>query len=300
MSEQLSIEWHGCDGSVWHVSGEAVEEEGVLLLPKPTRIYDAPASTFWVKGGMKQVYQGMEYTRRDPILGFQIYAEDIDEWEDRDSRFRKSWDYDDEGYLLFRTDGGERRLYLRLLQEPEAYGGAINEGGLDPHIWGDSALIVTAAAENPFFEGVPAEIPFVAPNTSGNFTVPIMNDGDVEMWPQWTASATQAGIKWSVPDYSWGSAEYNRAVADATRKWTMPALRANEHVDAMSDPSEELIISSLDTNVWNRCVGNGLLYPVPRYTKQTNITGSYTGAKVGDSIMLSYTPRYTRPWGVSL
>lgn len=300
MSDDLAIEWHGCDGSVWHVSGDdRVEEEGVLLLPKPTRLIDAPVETYWVKSGLRQLYQDFSYTRRDPVLGFQVWGDgDALSWRDIDSRFRLSWDYGTEGQLVFITNDSVRRLGLRLLSEPTAYEGEV-EQGRDPHLFSDATVVISAAGEDPLYVGDTVTQDFVVQSSSGSRQFMVENDGDVDMWLRWTVSATNNNCRYTFPDYSWGSTDYLRASADAARTWQSPLLRAGEHTSFDSDPREEFALSNIDTNVWNRCDGNWLRYPVPKHTKPTPVTVSWAGCVAGDSIRLSYTKRYSRPWGVS-
>jgi len=296
----LSVEWHGWDGSVWHISGDECEKEGVLLLPKPTHLIDAPAETYWVKSGTRQVYQNFSYTRRDPVIGFRIWSPDDQfSWRDIDSNFRLSWDYDKEGQLVFRTSEGSRSLGLRLLQEPVAYEDEATNGK-DPHLLGDSTLVVTAAGENPLYVGDSVVQDYTIPaDGSGSTTFIVENDGDTDMWLWWTATCTNANTTYTFPDYSWGSDEYARAATDASRTFTTPKMMAGEHFNLTSDPHEEMLLSSIDTNPWNRCKGNGLLYPVPRHTRQTPVPVSWTGAKAGDQVRLRYTKSYSRPFGVS-
>lgn len=296
----LSVEWHGPDGSVWHVSGEGAEEEGVLLLPKPTRLYDAPMVTYWAESALKSVYQGFRIERRQPVLGFQIWGgigSTAKDWRDIDSEFCMSWEAEREGKLVFKTDDGERYLGLRLLSEPTCYEGGV-EDGRDPNMFGDATTVINASGENPLWVGETVTDDFVCPATTGSKTFHVVNDGNTDLWVRWTASATPAGARFTFPDKSYGSDEYGRAVEDADRTWTCPVLLANEHIDVMSDPGEELILSSLDTNVWNRCEGDGLHYPIPPHTS-TDLTVSWSGVAVGDSIGLQYTRQYTRPWGVT-
>lgn len=295
----LQIIWEGCDGSTWHLSGPQVEDEGVLLLPKASNIIDAPVQTLWVKGPFGSKYQGSQVQRRDPVLGFRTLGRDPDDWSNVDSRFRMSWDYDLEGKLHFVTKDGDRYLGLRLLEEPKAYEGDPG-GGFSPLIRGDADVVITAAAENPYWVGEEVQQEYVVQSASGTVSdfFFVRNDGDCEMWPKWTASATKAGIQWTLPDWSYGSEEYQRGVKDSRRTVPLPKLILNEHVTAMSHPDEEYLISSLDTNPWARTNGMELIYPVPANTKKTFIPVSWTGAQPGDVIRLSYTRQYSRPWGV--
>jgi len=302
LANALSIEWHGCDGSVWHVCGDNIEEEGVFLLPNIAAMIDAPITTQWVKGPFGEKYEGFQVQNRKPVLGFRIRGETPADFRDIDSRFRKSWDYENEGFMRVITDDGVRDLYMRLFEQPDAYGGdASLGGGYDPHYLSDSQVVINAACENPFYVGSTITQDHDM-SGSGTWTPMIQNDGDQDMWLKYTILSNGNSLQVTLPDYSWGSEEFGRSVEDAARTVPVPksgGLRAGEHIDVDSDPQEELIVSDLDTNPWARMGGNTLLYPVPRWTDPTPVTISWTGAAAGDKIRVTYTPMYSRPFGSS-
>lgn len=306
MSDYLNIRWLGSEkskvgkfvpgGSVWHVSGEAVEEEGVLLLPNPTRIYDTPMRTFWEQGNYGRVFQGFGIDNRDPLLGFQIYAGVNglpEDWRYTDSMFRRSWSYEKPGRLVFETSDTLRFLELQKLSEPESYQGSI-EDGRDPFLFGDATIIMKAAGENPNYQTEPIVEEKTCTSTSGFFTFTVINDGDFECWPKWTVSSIGSNVVWKFSDYSLGSDEYRQEGQHANRMWTAPKLTADEHTTFDADPRNEFASSSKDTNVWARCVSQ-LLYPIPPHTRVT-LRAEYTGAVVGDSVRLTYAPQHTLPF----
>lgn len=306
MSEYLNIRWLGSEkskrgkfvpgGSVWHLSGDAVEEEGVLLLPNPTRMYDTPMLTFWQNGQYGRVFQGFGIDNRDSQLAFQIYAGmnglPLD-WRYTDSMFRRSWSYEKPGRLEFETDKGVRYLELQMLSEPESYTGGI-EDGRDPFLFGEGRLLIKAGGEDPNFKGYPVVQEKVCATTSGYHDFEVTNDGDFETWVRWTVSSVGGNAVWKFGDPSLGCDEYQSEVAHANRKWTAPKLMAGEHASFSADPRKEFAGSNLDTNVWARCVSQ-LLYPIPPHTRVT-LRAEFTGAVVGDSCKLTYQPTYTLPF----
>lgn len=306
MSDYLNIRWLGCEkskvgkfvpgGSVWHVSGEAVEEEGVLLLPNPTRIYDTPMRTFWEQGNYGRVFQGFNIDNRDPQLGFQVYAGVNglpEDWRYTDSMFRRSWSYDRPGRLEFETANSLRYLELQMLQEPQSYEGGL-EDGRDPFLTADATIIIKAGGPNPNYQGETVVQEQNCTGSSGFMEFPVENDGDFEMWVRWTVSSVSGGVKWKFSDYSLGCDEYQRAALDANRKWQAPTLIAGEHATFTADPREDAAQSSLDTNVWARCVSQ-LLYPIPAHTRVT-LRAEYESATTSDKCRLTYTPQYTLPF----
>lgn len=304
------FEWHGVDGSVWHVCGSRVEEENVLLLPNIADMFDTPISTQWVKSPFGEKYQGFRVQRRNPVLGFRIRGASTSEWERIDSDFRRSWDYDSEGFMRIISEDGYRDLHMRLLQHPDTYSGdAQLGGGYDPHWLSDAQIIINAACENPFYVGKTHTEDYTITSSSGSHDFTVWNDGDVEKWVRWTIISQNNGLLVVLPDYSFGNDMFGAAVTDASKTVPVCAMKshvlsnggllANEHVRVDTHPDSELILSDLDTNPWARMKGKSLVYPVPPHTMPTTLTVSWSGATSGDQVRLAHTDQYTRPWGLS-
>lgn len=285
---------------MWHVSGDGIEKEGVLLLPNPTRIYDTPMLTFWHNGQYGRVFQGFGIDNRDSQLGWQVYGGEYGtarDWRLTDSLFRMSWAYDRLGRLEFHADDSKPRfLELQLLEAPESYTGEV-EGGKDPHLRADATVITKVGGPNPNWQGYPEVITQNCEGESGTLYFEVDNDGDMETWVKWTVSSETEGTQYVFPDYSLGEDEYLRAEADATRTWRSPILMAGEHCVFTPDPRMEFADSNISTNVWARCKSQ-LLYPIPPHTKVT-LPVQYSGATTDDKVRLTYQNQYSRPFGVS-
>lgn len=309
-SKDLHIRWVGSEnstrdkfvagGSVWHVSGDAMEQEGVMLLPHPTRFYDTPVLTFWQKGQYGRVFQGFGIDSRDMQIGFQIYAGwngNAEDWRVIDSDFRLSWAYDRLGHLEFETDEGVRFLELQLLSEPDSYPDDDLNVGQDPHLRHDSSIILKVGGPNPNFQTYDTVVEKQCTGSSGSFTFDVTNDGDIEMWLRWSVSSVNADTQWTFGDPSLGCDEFLRADADSDRVWTAPKLLAGEHAVFDSDPRTEFAESSLVTNLWARCKEQ-LFYPIPPHTK-TTIPVTYSGATTDDVCRLRFHTEFSRPFGLS-
>ena len=304
MSEYLEVILTGSDGSVWHLSGPDAGEEGVEMRPKPSGLIDAPLKTLWIKSAFGSKYQGYKVQRRDVVFSVQIYSTDSEDWRDIDSRFRMALgdNPDDQFTLTYITSDGARSLKLRMLEQPKAYETADYEEH-DPFIFGDSTLVVTAAAEQPYWDGgvqpSTAEHPkfWTLPSgTSGSGVVWVENPGDVLIWPRWTVTAPS---KWVLPDRSWGQDLYNHAAEDANRTVPLPTLLAGEDSDLDNNPQEEPIIAANGAPVWQRWGGKAILYPIPPHTPPTPVTVSVSGASAGATVVLELDRWYSRPWGVT-
>lgn len=298
MSDYLEITLTGADGSHWDLSGPSAGEQGVMMRPKPNGLIDAPVKTMWIKSAFGQKYQDRKFQRRDVVFSVQIHGGgNSDEWHEIDSQFRMALGmYDDQCTITYITSDGARSLRLRLLEEPKAYETAAYEDR-DPHIFGDSTLVITAAAEQPFWFSEPITDSWVlSSGTSGSGTLTVSNPGDVPLWPKYTVTAPST---WVLSDRSWGQDLYGQAVEHAARTETLPALLVGEDSDLDSRPDEEPIIAANRAPVWTRWNGRGLLYPIPPHTPPTEVPVSVSGAVAGASVEVTLEPWFSRPWGVT-
>lgn len=303
MSRYLTLYLVGQDGVRWNLTDET---EGVLLRPGPSMLIDAPAKTYWLESSTGSHYQGMSFTRRDPVFSVQIHDRDPNVWADIDSRFRMSLGVvgEDTFTLEAHTSYGIRRLKMRLLADPKAYATAQYENK-DPWLTHDSTLAIMAACEQPFWESDPVELEWeLASGTSGQGTVPFENRGDVPVF--WTATAS-APAKWTLPDKSWGQKTYakavypfNRAADDANREVALPLTVAGEDLDIDTDPDEPTLIAHNGAPVQARWESNGFYYPIKPFTNPTPVPVKVANAHPGAAIQFRIPRRFSRPWGVCI
>lgn len=288
------IEVYGCDGSYWYISGPDIPvEAGVTLNPKLTGAIDAPVKTLWLPGAFGQESQGYRWERRDIVFAVQTFAQDPETWLSVDSEWRAAFDYVKQTKIVYTTSAGTRWISVRMLEEPKSYEGE-TDSGKSPFLVCDSTIVMTVAAELPFYMSEPDVYEWELEDgaESGFVQLAINNDADVPVWPRWTLTG---GATWTLPDFSWGSEEYGRGMEDYGRTVELPALDPQEHIVVDSDPRRQTILSSSMTNVQGRWKGNDLLYPLaPGAT--ANIPVSVRDVQDGAALRLEIPKWYTRPW----
>jgi len=288
------IEVHGCDGSYWYISGPGIDTDaGVTLNPKLTGAIDAPVRTLWMPGAFGQEAQGYRWERRDIIFAVQTYAQDPETWMTVDSGWRAAFDYVKETKIVYTTSAGTRWINVRMLEEPKSYEGE-TDNGKSPFLVCDSTVVMTVAAELPFYVGDTDiyEWELESGMDSGMVQIDIHNDSDVPVWPRWTLTG---GAKWTLPDFSWGSEEYGRGLEDIGRTVDLPRLTEYENVVVDSDPRRQTILSSNLSNVQGRWKGNDLLYPIgPGATEKIPVV--VKDVENGAALRLEVPKWYTRPW----
>jgi hypothetical protein len=290
------IEVYGCDGSYWYISGPDIPEEaGVTLNPKLTGAIDAPVKTQWLPGAFGQEAQGYRWERRDIIFAVQTFAQDPETWMTVDSEWRAAFDYVNETKIAYTTSAGTRWINVRMLEEPKSYEGE-SDNGKSPFLICDSTVVMTVAAELPFYIGETDVYEWsLTGQTFGSTTIDIVNESDVPVWPKWTLTG---GATWTLPDFSWGNLDYGRAYEDAQRTVDLPALTVYENVVVDSDPRKQTILSSNLSNVQGRWKGNDLLYPLaPGATDSIPISVKDITNSAGAALRLEIPKWFSRPWG---
>lgn len=304
MSDHLRLTLIGVSGRRYVISGPGQGREGVELMPKPKQFYDSPAETYWIKsGGALQKYQGFSFKRRDPLFGLVITGDDAEEEAAIHSQVRMDLGmYDQQFELEGETADGVRKLKMRLLEDPKAYENGEWEGK-DPHLFGASTLMVSAAAEMPHWFGAPETFSWTLSSGTSGSTATFLhpgNPGDVAIFPRWTLNGPAA---WTIPDPSLGQEiDFQRpAGSDVNRTFPVTPLLASEHVELDTNPNEPFMLTAAGGfGPWMRSNGRELIYPVAPHTPPFETTVSVTGATAGVTATLECDRWHSRPLGVSL
>lgn len=295
MSQHLKIEVIGRDGSEWVISGPGYGQQGVILKPKVSQFIDAPVKTLFVPGPFGEEFAGKRVQRREMVFTVQVGGEDMtpEEWADTDARWRWAWDYQEESVMrvtVLDNVGSQvyppRFINLRLLEEPKSY------GEKDPYLTSDNEVVMTVTATFPYWRAADLQLSWATGSSAGSKTFNIANNGDVEVFPRWALTAP--GV-WTLPDYSWGSGMYGRAVADANRTVQLPELPDGADASVDSDPRVQTIVCVNKYPAQQQWAGKDLLYPI-----QPGASGpfvlSVSGASGGAAAVLTVPRWYSRPW----
>ncbi|WP_305781489.1 hypothetical protein [Nocardia nova] len=128
----------------------------------------------------------------------------------------------------------------------------------------------------------------------------VQNPTDTETWLKWVLQAGTEGIIWTLPDFSWGDDRFDRADDDSDRMIELPTLHLNEHIVVDTDEMTMAgqVVSSLDTQVYQRMNGREFLYPIPPYTDPIQVPVAVRGAEVGNLVQVRCPRTWSRPWGL--
>lgn len=287
------IEVIGVHGEHFVISGPGAGEQGVILQPKLKGHVDAPVRSLWLPGAYGQTFVDFRWERREVIFTVHIFAEDgdVETWHTIDSRWRYAWDYVKETTIRFTTTDGYRDLKVRLIEEPQAYESSPWEGK-DPHLYGEASVVMTTAAELPFFVGPSDFYEWSGETASGRTSFKLNVDCDVPVWPKWTLT-DQA--RWRLPDFSFGNEEYGRGIMDMGRTVELPYLPKGAGCVADADPRVQTLLAANRINLQGLWKGQDLLYPIAGGT-YSRIPVAVKDATNGFRCELEVPKWYSRPW----
>lgn len=252
------------------IAGPGSGLEGVFLAPHSTGLFDAPFKTNWTEGMFGSVYQSWKPKRRDLVFTVHILQpqtgleldHDPDLWHTVYSRWKAMWSIDQESTIIYTSIDGERTLKVRKLEEAKSFSSQ-NFEGKDPHILPYGSVMMTVAAQFPYWSG-PTVMYDWEIDSPGEywFSLPYYNPSTVMIWPHWYLTDE---AQWWLPDYSFGWEEYGRGQADLGKTVAVtpigPLLKG-EIIDAYSRPDVEPIIAANGAPVLNRMAGTALEYPI--------------------------------------
>lgn len=293
INSRAKIEVFGVHDEYFCISGEGAGNEGVILQPKLKGAIDTPVKSMWLPGSYGQTFVDFRWERREVIFTVTVVADDGDPetWHSIDSKWRFAFDYVKESTIRFTTSDGYRDLKVRMIEEPKSYESGGWEGK-DPHLYATSTVVMTTAAELPFFVGPSDFYSWSGEGEKGKTTFKLNVDCDVPVWPKWTLSDQS---RWRLPDFSWGNEEYGRGLADTGRTLELPFIPRGAGCVADSDPRVQTLLAKNRMNLQGLWKGKDLLYPIAGGT-YSEIPVSVKDAVEGYAVRLEVPKWYTRPW----
>lgn len=287
------IEIFGVHGEYFCISGPGKGDQGVELMPKLKGAIDAPVKSLWLPGAYGQAFVDFRWDRRDVVFTVNIFDDcgDAEVWRTIDSKWRFAFDYVLEAKIRFTTSDGYRDLKVRLLEEPKAYEDGSWEGK-DPTLTCCSTVIMTVAAELPFYVGPSDIYEWSGDAAVGKTSFKLNVDCDVPVWPKWTLT-DQATYR--LPDFSWGNQDYARGVMDSGRVVQLPFLPKGAGCVADSDPRRQTLLAANRINLQGMWKGQDFLYPIAGGT-YSRIPVKVQDANGGFALKLEVPKWYSRPW----
>ncbi|MDG3012141.1 phage tail protein [Rhodococcus sp. D2-41] len=315
------VELEGVNGTWFRLSGEGCGDQGVYLATDVDGIWDAPVQTIANAAAFQtgSDYGGLRNLHRDIVFGVVITDDNGNSWAQNDSEWRKAWAYDRDCRLWIETEESRRYLSLRLAQQP------IFKPESDPFQGEVERVVMTCRAHNPWWweddvtdtwtstiDTRPADPSSETGHKVQLGDVAVSNPTDNPIWLVWQPQSVPAA-KALLPDFSFGSDEYDRADEDAARQIWMPGPSiANQSILVDTDPEarDGQVVTFLRKSngklgkpgsgepLWAQMNGVAFLYSVPPYTPETQLPVGVSNAASGWSVQVRCRRPWSRPWGL--
>ncbi|MFE7799003.1 phage tail protein [Nocardia sp. NPDC057440] len=302
------IEWEGCNGEWWTLSGEGQWDRGVCLADEDDGtdfdgMYDSPFTAIYNSTAFQigATYGGYREDKYDFILAIHVIGTKQMPWRYIDSEFRKSMSVKRDAKIWVTTEDSRRHLAVRLGAKPKIK--AVN----DPNSEQYGLLLLPLVGAFPRWIEEPFKSTFITQTDTtvsgfetGYVTVSNPLPEDYEIYLQWRIQASNAGLVVTLPDYSFGNDEYLRAEEDALRKVELAPLLLNEHllIDTDKMAFNGQFNSSLDTEFPQRMGGKRFAYNIPGNTPPTQLPIKVSKAPIGTGIQVVCPRPWPRPWGL--
>jgi hypothetical protein len=234
------------------------------------------------------------------ILAFHVKPIPGVPWRILESRFRKALDFKKQGTLRVTIEGvSSRYLKVCLKGTPKL------KVDVDPNGQKYGLLLVQFVAAFPRWCEDDKTLTYtteedtrVSGTEEGSFK--ISNPTNNEIWLKWVCQGGNAGIEWTLPDFSFEDDRWDRAESDADRMVDICPLALNENITVDTDEMtmEGQVNSDLDTQVYQRMSGREFLYPIPPYTDPIDLPFFVQGADIGNVLQVRMPRQWSRPWGL--
>lgn len=291
-STRTLVEVEGCNGSWFTISGPGMGAEGVFLGTDIDGIYDAPVKTIYTEHAHQigASFGAFRNLRRDIVFGVTIGDTADNNWGHNDSEWRKAWSYTEDTKIWVQTEDSRRYLKVRLAEQP------LFQPERDPHLMQVERVVMTVVAGDPWwYEEDAADEWTLESGTSGAGAVYIENPTDQEVWLKWVL---QGPARWVLPDFSFGDNRFARAEIDRTRMISMPRQFTESTWVVDTDPFEDQLSDRAGSQIWSLMNGVTFSYPVPPYTRRTELPVSVSQAAAGVGIQVRTPRTWSRPWGL--
>lgn len=291
-SNRTLVQLEGVNGSLFTLSGPGMGAEGVWLGTTVEGIYDAPVKTIWTEHAHQigASFGAMRNLRRDIVFDVTIGDNSSLTWQEADSEWRKAWSYTEDCKLWIETADSRRHLKLRLGEQP------LFKPERDPNIMQVERVTMTCISGDPWwYEDDATDSWVLTSGTAGSGTVTVENPTDTEVWLKWVL---QGSARWVLPDFSFGDSRYGRGELDQTRRISMPKQAPGQTFRVDTDPFEDQLRDMNGSQVWSLMNGVTFSYPIPPYTKKTELPVSVSEATAGVGVQVRTPRTWSRPWGL--
>jgi hypothetical protein len=296
----LIVELESWNGERFTLLGPDKGDRGVYLDQSPEGLFeDEPTEAIYNSHAFQKGadFGGIVIDKKDITFGAHVKDTKDATWLENYSAWKRALHFKKDSKLWVETDEFRRYVNVRLLRS----NGMVPEINPDRTQYARVAMSLVAGDprwhENDLTNKWTTTVDNSAPANKDKIEwgeVWVQNLTDTDIWLKWVCQA-YPGVRYIIPDYSWGDDRFEHAEEDAERLVVMPPLLAGEHFRIDTDEEELQVESNLDTQMYIRMKGVSFLYPVPAGTKRTKVRVGAVGAPIGVGVQVRCPRVYTSP-----
>lgn len=291
----LIVELESWNGEWFPLLGPEKGTRGVFLDQSPEGLFeDEPTEAIYNSHAFQKGadFGGIVIDKKDVTFGVHVTETADATWLDNYSAWKRALHFKKDSKLWVETDEFRRYLKVRLLRNSKM------APQINPTKTSYARVGMHLVAGDPRWheDDYTDQWTTTVDNTGtlneewGEFEVENLTDTDI--WLKYVCQA-YPGVRYIIPDFSWGDDRYGRAVADADRRIVLPPLLAGEDFRVDTDEEALQVVSNIDTQMHIRMKGVSFLYPVPAGTPRTRIPVGAIGAPVGVGVQVRSPRIYT-------
>lgn len=278
------VEVVGVNGDVVVLAGEETGVDGIWLSSDLKGFLDPEVEVNARQIGNRPGSELVSYRFLERHITFNVAIANDEgignTWRERDSRWRRLWDYEEYSKIRVTTDEGQRYISVRLstIEVDTTY---------DPHVNEVTTVTMEVVADDPFWYApeLVREV-VVTPGQEMSITVLDANPGDVPVYPEWVLEAPGT---WAIPDYDLKAGDY--------RTIRLPSLADGEDLVVNTDPGSRQLTTPADVSIWARMNGVRFAQPIPKFYGKA-VFKVLLEADGPRSCQLRIKRPFTRPWGL--
>lgn len=268
--KRFNVTVTGCDGSLWHVSGDKAGSEGVLLCKEFSGVYDAPVTTIrqTTARGIGAQYLDHKFEPRTLVLKFDVKGGNRDRWVEIDSAFRQAWDYSRSTRITFndRVAGTTRYLDVMLSEAPS------DDIDQNTFLIGFSTVGITCIADNPMWLEEDIAESFIFDGLHYKHEMTVENPSDQPMFLYWVVKSPLSVI---LPDWDVEAIRNSKgfeldSVLDY-RFVVLPHAGPGMNFIVDTQPDARQIIAPGFPSFWAQMRGQYFEHVIPPYTPPTKL-----------------------------
>lgn len=275
------------------IAGDNANQDGIALEPGKQGWYDAKTSARTRNPAQRhgQQFLGFRYEPRDIVLKLLISNDGPNggqQFRDREALARSLFAFDDYTTIRVTTDTTVRTMKVRLVEFDL-------DTEIDPNVAEATSLIVTCAADDPFWYGPEFIKEFTMKGNANTFwevTLPKDRLGEVESYPRLAINSTR-GDAWPILLIP---REANRGSSPRVR---LPEPTGTQRVRMFVnyDPGSRQVEDEHDTLIWAAMngvrFGGGIRAGKTHELFRMSVTAP---GRSTISVTFSFFPRYNTPW----